>query len=255
MQKPTILVLLDLKENSELLLEAGASLAKAVNGRLQALHIRTPLEAIEQENQLSAKKEFYQHYQSTKEQLEPMIERVSSQVELSIDYSLIYGNVSNQIKGVIEQKQPDFTVLGKRKSKLGGLLGDRITNTVLNIAKNTIYIVNPSEVLKNFEGITVGVLNDSRELSGMFSKSIVKKEGNKVNYFTIGKGDEEESALKKSEGVFYVFPETSGAVNNMASYITKTNSQIFCIPKTALREKESFAKKLIPKLTTNVLLA
>ena len=253
MQKPMVLVLLDLEQSPAELLESAAVITKKVDGRLQALHIRMPIEAIEQANQFSAKKEFYAHYQNTKEQLEPIIEKVSIKEELPIDYSLIYGHVGNQIAEAIHQKQPDIVVLGKRKTKLGGLLGDRVTKTVLNTAPKSIYIVNTSAILNNFEGIAVGILEDTSSIKDDMLEAIVEKQNNKINFFGIGKSDK-KTMDKNPEDSHYIFPENNASVSNMASYIKKTKTQLFCISKNALEQRESFARRLLPKLSTNVLL-
>ena len=130
--KYKILVLSDLKSTNGYILRSTISLANMINGDIHFLYVKKPTEIVEKDNQLSANRIINQMHSETDKKIKKLIDPISKEYDVNINYKYTFGNVKNEIENYIMDYQPDIIVLGKRKSNALNLVGDNITNFILN---------------------------------------------------------------------------------------------------------------------------
>ena len=244
--KPTILVLLDLASDTEKILTTAESMAKKLSGKLKVLHVKEPAKVIKQENQLSAKKELYEDYRLTQQKLEAFLK----EVKVSMEYDLMYGNIKINILGKIESSHPDIIVMGKRQKKSTKILGDRLTEAIIDQGMAAVFIVDSKQQTPSAMEYSVGVFSDKDEIELGPWASLMQNNATEVNYFSIESNN--DSPRSTSDNRHFVFPNNSNAIKSLATYTTKTNIQLFCFPKGV---DKAISKKLVTKLQTHVLYA
>lgn len=265
--KYQFLVLSDLTSSSETTLLNAVHLAKAVGGEIQVFHVKSPTDVVTRANQLSAMREIHQKYNKTKARLEGMIQKIENQEQVSIGHHIAYGNVKNAIKERINIVKPDVIVLGKRKAKWLNLPGESITNFVLNNSKASLLIAGEDEKFHSYADISLGVLGENFRQEGLeIIKDLKRKNAKPIRLFSLGSDQKAGDGERKPETpeektISYVFSEGSNALNSMASYVLKTNTQLFCIPaegsssKVAMSNLGSQVRKMVQRLDIPVLVA
>lgn len=240
-----ILAFVDLSQNAINVLTAGNSLAKQLQGRLKVVYVKAPLAVVQQENQFSAKKELFQDLRTTQSRLEALVGEYAP----GASYEVVYGNIKNNVLEAIAESDPDIIVLGKRSRRLGGIIGDRVTDTLLNSkGKASVLIVDASQPIPGSEKLSIGVLKGESDTELGILDSIFQNDAKQIRYFSI---ENQATAAGSKEQNHFVFSSGSNAIANMIEYTAKTNTQLFCIPKGM---EAHFPKKMLYKLKTNVLL-
>ena len=240
-----ILAFVDLSPQTINVITAAHAIAKQLNGTLKAVCVKAPLSIIKQENQFSAKKELFQDFRTTQSRLEALIQEYAPGAE----YELVYGNVKSNVLEAIAKNHPDIVVLGKRYRILGGILGGRITDAVLNANSTaSVLIVDASQPIPGSEKLSLGVLKGETGTELGILEEVFHQNSEQVRYFSIEDG---ASTSSEREQNHFVFSSGSNAIDNLVEYTAKTNTQLFCIPKGM---EAGFPKRMLHKLKTNVLL-
>ncbi|PWL38909.1 hypothetical protein DKG77_11790 [Flagellimonas aquimarina] len=258
--KYKLLVLIDLSQASEIALINAIQLAKVIDGRVEVLYVKAPADVVKHENALSAMRTIHQDSRSTKAQLQEFIEGISAKEEYPITSRIAYGNIKSSIKEHLSDSQPDIVVLGKRKSKLTNFLGKGITEFVLSECNVNVLIVGEDHKLHSFKDLSLGIYGNKVEESNLGVINDLNKQTTKpLKLFSVrGPQDEaieEESSTK--ETVSYVFSEGANALDGLASYVLKTNTQLFCITKKqtkGLSFQPDSARQIAKKLDIPVLI-
>ena len=233
--KYRISVLLDLSKSSELVLTNAVQLAKALNGAVEVFHVKPAADIVQRESQLSAIRTIYKDDRDTRSQMQHLIRSFEEEEGLSISYKLEYGNVKNRVRDYLALQKPDILVLGKRRP---GFLGDSIMDFVINETDIHVLITGKDDKFHTFKDLNLGVFGAGLRENGLEIIRDLKRDSEKpVRLFNIkGKvqpSEQELNPLQKT--VSYVFSEGANALDGLVSYVSRTNTQLLCVPKTQKR--------------------
>ncbi|MBO0323208.1 universal stress protein [Muricauda sp. CAU 1633] len=230
--KYRISVLLDLSKSSELVLTNAVQLAKTLNGSVEVFHVKPAADIVKRESQLSAIRTIYKDNRDTRSKMQDLIQSMEKEEGISLSYKLEYGNVKNRVRDYLSQQKPDILVLGKRRP---GFFGESITDFVINETNINVLITGKDDKFHTFTDINLGVFGSGLRENGLDIIKDLKRDSEKpVRLFNIkGKitqGEHEVSPWHKT--VSYVFSEGSNALDGLVSYVSHTNTQLLCVPKS-----------------------
>lgn len=239
-KKYKILLLSDLKRNSDTILKTTANLAKMAGGDIDILHVKKPADVVETDNQLSSMRSISRDYLKSKAHIESITKSVDSKI--NIDYGLTYGNVKQEIEEHINHTKPDIIVLGKKKFNTLKIGGDKLTEFILKIYKGIVLITSSDNVLSYNENLSIGVFNGFEESSTEdISTSLIKLTKKPIKSFKIQKaedaltGSQNNSSSKNT--IEYIFEPSDNAVNNISNYMLKNKIDLLCINRNKVDSK------------------
>ncbi|MFD2098587.1 universal stress protein [Flagellimonas iocasae] len=230
--KYRISVLLDLTKSSEQVLTNAVQLAKTLDGAVEVFHVKPAADVVQRESQLSAIRTIYKDDRDTRSQMQKLIGTIEREERMTISYRLEYGNVKNRVRDYLALQRPDILVLGKRRP---GFLGDSITDFVINETETHVLITGKDDKFHTFKDLNLGVFTNGLRENGLEIIKDLKRDSDKpVRVFNIkGKvqpSEQELNPLQKS--VSYVFTEGANALDGLVSYVSRTNTQLLCVPKS-----------------------
>ncbi len=238
--KYRLLVLMDLSKASLVALDNAIQLAEVVNGNVEVFHVKAPTDVVRYENQYSAITEIHEDYHNTMLRLRKIITNAEKKNHIQIKYQMAYGNIKIAIKEHIDKVQPDIILLGKRKSKFIDFLSNGITKFVLKHSTSNILIAGESYRFHSYSDISLGIYGKTLRKHGFQIINDLNQKGTKpTRIFNIGNKKESENELlpNKRNVVSYVFSEGANTLDAIASYVSKTNTQLFCIPRNSTNDR------------------
>mgnify|MGYP005989954131 CR=1 FL=1 len=241
-----IVVLSDLKEATDSTLNSAIQLATIINGDIDLFHVKKPIEVIESSNQLSAVRTINKDYIVTDNTIKKLIKKTDNTLKTSLQHHIAIGNIQQEISNYITEKKPDIIVLGKRKSKLFGLIGDHITDFILNTYKGVVMIASDKNTFEPNHEVSLGVLkNDHLSTTMNFYEDLLKNTKKTVTTFSGGRMPKNNDLNTKSTKNRTSFlGENTDILNNVA----KSDVNLFCIDRSdnnySLKELNGFIKKL-----------
>ncbi|QBA65252.1 universal stress protein [Muriicola soli] len=242
------LVLTDLKRSLSTMLKGTVGMAKMINGEIEVFHVKKPSEIVASENQLSAMRTINSKHKTVDKKIQNLITPIEKDSGMKIPYSFVFGNVKNEISAYIKKRRPDIIVLGKRKSKPFKLIGDSITEFVLNIHDGVVLITTDNDMLLPNEEISLGMLNNSKPfLNFAFAEDLTKHIQKPVKSFKIIKNSTSVKEVSKAiddDTIEYVFEQNDGTIRNLSNYLSKNNISLLSIDRG--QKDSDNAKKLIP---------
>ncbi|WP_036384861.1 universal stress protein [Muricauda sp. MAR_2010_75] len=248
--KYRISVLLDLSKSSELVLTNAVQLAKTLNGSVEVFHVKPAADIVKRESQLSAIRTIYKDDRDTRSKMQDLIRSIEQEEGITLSYKLEYGNVKNRVRDYLALQKPDILVLGKRRA---GFFGESITDFVINEININVLITGKDDKFHTFKDINLGVFGSGLRENGLEIIKDLKRDSEKpVRIFNIkGKvqlSEQEIHPLQKT--VSYVFSEGANALDGLVSYVSRTNTQLLCVPKSqskTLAFQTSPAKQVLRK--------
>ena len=258
-KKYKILVLSDLKKNTQNVLKSTTSFAKIINADIHFFYTKNPTEVIKNDNQLSAKRAINEESLIIDKKIKKLLGSFSEDNNTTINYSFTVGNVKNEIGNYLDKNNPDIIFLGKRKSKSFNFLGDNITDFVLQKHKGSVIIASEENILEPHKKLSLGFLNETKE-NGSIRLSLDLKAISKepIKYFRVVKNSEvykETHQNLKEEKIEYVFEENDIIVKSISTYLTKSNVNLICLTKNKKDDNNTaFLKKIINNTTVSLLL-
>lgn len=256
-KKYQILVLSDLKENTENILKSTVSFAKIIEADIHFFHAKKPTEIIKNDNQLSAKRAINEESFIIDKKIKKLIKSHSK--EININHSFSIGNVKREIGTYLSENKPNLVVLGKRKSTSLSFLGDNITKFVLQKHKGSVIISSENDVLEPHKKLNLGFLNTSNDdVSISLARDLKEKSKEPIKYFRIVKKTEDYNKtlqkLEKEKNEF-VFEENDTTVKNISKYLSKSNVNLLCLTKNKKTDNNSaIFKKIINDSNVSLLL-
>ena len=211
-------------DSSKSALRSALELARTVNGRVEVVYVKSPLQVVKQVNQLSAKRDLYEDSRQAKATIQELTQTIGNQERVNVSYTISYGNVKNKLKEYLKEAVPNIMIMGKSKYRTLGAFDENLTLLILGEKDN----------LQSFTNLSLGMFGDSiSDSSDSILQDLKEKTTEPVRLFSIKKGQQGEAAEKKMdrETVSYVFSEGTNAVDGLASYVARTKTQLFCIPK------------------------
>lgn len=258
--KYDIVALVDLTKSSQRALHQAVELAKTLNGRVEAFHVKPPTEAAKYDNQLSAMRSIHEDNRASKNKLKQIVEQLSTTENFPISFKTGYGNVKNTLKDYISKKKPDILVLGRRKPKPLSLLGDGVTDFVLNECPSHVLIIGEKYEVPSFADVHLGIFGYSKQDQDVdIIRDLRKNNNHPMRMFGIKTDQKEESIENRTESgeiISYVFSKGANAWDGITSYVSRTNTQLFCMPRHSKDKsvKPSTTKRLLQKLEVPILI-
>lgn len=255
MKKYKILVLSNLDGSTQKILKSAVSLAKMINGEIEVFSVTKPTEIIDRDSQLSAMRTINNKHTATGKKMKNLITPIIKDYGINIKYSFIFGNVKNEIKNFIEERQPDIIVLGKRKSSPLQLIGDSITQYVFKIFKGAIMIAGDKNTLEPNQEISLGMLNNLEPLVNLkFAGDLLAHTKSSLKSFKIVKklgSSEELTKPANKKTVEYVFEHNDSSIKNLSNYLTKNNINLLYLSKMK-KQADNFMVSDIKSLVNNL---
>lgn len=257
-KKYKILVLSDLKKNTENVLKSTASFAKIINAYIHFFYTKKPTEIIKNDNQLSAKRAINEESLIIDNKIKKILSSFSDEDSINIKYSFAIGNVKNEIDNYLDKNNPDIVVLGRRKSKSINFFGDKITDYVVQKHKGSVIIASEENILEPHKKLSLGFLNDTEEdADASLSLDLKAKSKEPIKYFRVVKNSEvykETHHNLKEEKIEYVFEENDSIVKSISTYLSKSNVNLLCLTKNKKDDNTAFLKKIINDTKVSLLL-
>ena len=234
MSRNTILVLTDFSEGATIALRNAAKLGKLINGKVHAYYVQ-PVKGMKEENQLALSRKLRETYRETQAKAKKMINTIADEEGVNISFAMDYGNVKNRILNKIEATGPELVILGKRKSRLLDLIGDRITESVIDNCDANIFISASDRELHSLSDLSLGFFGETEDKGKFKIMDHLRKTPRSIKYFGIRNNREtlESGDTIQKSGSTYMFPqEGTKAIDALTTYVARTKTDLFCIPKT-----------------------
>lgn len=236
-----ILALSDLNDSTKTVLKSSVSLANMIHGEIHFFHVKKPIEVVKSESQLSAIRTLNHEHLAIEKKIENAIKSISKDYNVDIKYKFSIGNVKNEIANQIKEQEPDIIVLGKRDSKGVKLLGDSITQFILNKHKGPVMIASTENAIEPNQDISLGMLNGLEESFNVeFADDLMAHIQKPLKTFKLVKGSnlKEEETSTDNKTVEYVFEHGIDALDNLSKYLSKSRVNLLCIDRDS-KQKES----------------
>lgn len=262
--KHKIVLLSDLKDAIHSTLVSTISLGKMIHGEIEVFSVKKPTDIIGKENQLSAMRSINSEHTGTDRKMKAIIDPISKNYGVDIKYSFAFGNVKNEIARFIKERQPDVIVLGKRKSGPFNLIGDSITEFVLDSFTKTVLIATDTNVLEPGGDLNVGILNNSESsISLTFANDLMLHTRKPLKSFNFVKNLSTSQEIQVSSDktrVEYVFEHNDSTVNNLSNYLSKNSINLLFIDRgkdsnIKMNLTPAEIKQVVAKLDTNLLVS
>lgn len=233
MKKYKIIVLSDLKSDMHNTLKSTASLCKMINGEISLFHVMSPSSVVKKENQLSAMREINDEYSVTDKKMKHIMQSILKESKINMNYSLVFGNLKDEIATFIAENKPDMIVLGKKKPKPLQFIRDNITEFVLKQYKGAILITEDQPAFEPNSTLSVGTLNGLESAVNLeFSEDLLKHTDQPLKSFKIAKNSkniQETTAIKDKKVIEYVFEYNDNAIEKLPDYLSKNNINLLFI--------------------------
>ncbi|WP_273568437.1 universal stress protein [Maribacter halichondriae] len=254
-RKYKIVVLTDLGKSSYKTLKSTVGLAKIIHGDIEVFYVKKPSDIVESDNQLSAMRTINDKHTKVDRQMKSLTGPISKEFGIDINYSFVFGNVKNEISDYIEKSRPDIVVLGKRKSKPFKLIGDSITEFILNVHDGVLMIASDKGCLVPNKEIAFGTLNSSEPSFNLeFAEELMEHTQKPLKSFKIIKNSASAKQLSKSTDkgtIEYVFEHNDSTVKNLSNYLSKNNINVLSIDRTK-KDPDQIQNSMMPDITSMI---
>lgn len=231
--KNKILVLSDIDSSAKGSLTNALNLAKIVAGEIIFFCVKKPTDIVENESQLSAMRVINEKFLETDNQIKSTIAALSNDEKIKISYKISFGNLKDEISKQIKAIKPAIIVLGKQKSKIFSFLGDNIIDYVLKEFSGTVMITSDKIMLEANSELSLGLLNDHKNLSkNEFKKRIVSFAKKPLKSFQISNNASLKKEVANPEKIIeYIFEEGDNVLRNIDNYLIKNKIQLLFVPR------------------------
>lgn len=234
-KKYRILVLSDLKQSSLSTLNSTIGLAKKIDAEIDFFHVKSPIDVVHTENALSAIGDLNRTEVELEKKIKSLIAPFVKEGQVAINYSYSIGSVKRSIKKQIQEKNPDIIVMGKRQSGILPLVGNNITDYVLQNFDGNVMIASKEHTSIPSPVLFAGYLNDCRdrcqldEALSRFSDS-----GQPIKTFKIvsNKGSDSAHTLERQGNhVDFVFEKNEHTLHKLSDYVKKNNINLLFVDR------------------------
>ncbi|GLR19408.1 universal stress protein [Portibacter lacus] len=262
-KKYKIAVFTDLKKSASETIKSTLKLAKIINGDIEVFNVKSLVEIIKRDNQLTAVRSLKDQHILTRQKLIKLIEPINEESNIDVKFSFAFGNVKKELASFIDQNQPDIIVLGKRRPKLINFIGDSITDFVLQKHPGLIMIADQKNTLKDSNELTLGLLNSRKEsFSSELVENLMEKTEMPLRSFKVLQHEEdlrESNPLNTKKAIEYVFEQNDQAVNSISNYLSRSKVNLLFVKRNDAEKNKSNdnsrVKKLIAKSDVSILFA
>jgi hypothetical protein len=169
----------------------------------------------------------------TENQIKSVISVLSNEEKIRISHKISFGNLKDEINKQIKATKPDIIVLGKQKSKIFSFLGDNIIDFILKEFAGTIMITSDKITLKANSELSLGLLNENKNLpKNPFKKTLVSFALKPLKSFQIHNNTQLKNEVANPEKIIeYIFEEGDNALRNIDNYLVKNKIQLLFVPR------------------------
>tara|TARA_R110002051_G_scaffold309037_3_gene381415 strand:- start:2689 stop:3477 length:789 start_codon:yes stop_codon:yes gene_type:complete len=251
-----ILVLTDFSEASNIALRNAAKMVKLINGNIYVYHAHNiELPSVEQ-NQLTFNGRLREINRQTFVKAKEIISSIEKEQGINIEFTMDHGNIKNCISKKVREINPDLVILGRRKSKFLDFLGDKVTQFVIDHCDTSVLISGGNHELHSFSNLSLGFFGDTIEKSEFQIIEHLQESPRSIKYFGIRSRmpSAETTDAEQKTTTSYVFSQDgSKAIDALTSYVARTNTELFCIPKNN-NTKLQPVKEMVNRLEIPILL-
>ncbi|WP_298237666.1 universal stress protein [uncultured Algibacter sp.] len=240
--KYKILVLSDNNNATSTTLENTISLAKMIDGEIMLFGVKDPLKVVKETNQLSAMREINHQFTFTNNSLKRLAKSASEKFGVNINSTFVIGRVNDEISTYIKDYQPDVIVVKRRKQRILNLVGDTLTDFVLNTFSGPILVTDEESTFKHDKSLTLGVLNgiDKTSSRSIFG-DLLPHTNNPIKMFKIidSKNSEEDNTQSDiKDAVEFVFEQNDSSVKNLSKYLEKNGINLLYLNRGNFKSKK-----------------
>lgn len=250
-----ILVLTDFSEAATIALRNASKLAKLVNGKLQAYYVQPLQKFAEEENQLSLGRNLRESYTQTLVKGQKLMKTIAEDEGIETFFSTESGNVKNCILNKLKNTNPDLVIIGKRTSNPLKLIGDRVTQFLIDECHTSILIGGKNKELHSFSDLSLGFYGKTIEKDSVKIIESLLQKPHSVKYFGIRSlmsKDIVDEVDTEKENTFMFPQQGMKAIEALTSYVVHAKTDLFCIPmqnSAGLQPVKEMVKRLnIPVL-------
>lgn len=234
-KKIKILVLSELDRSTKTTLKTAVSLARMIDGEIELFSVKKPTEVVKTDNQFSALRSMKDEFCHTESKMQELISSISKEYQMNIGHRLTLGNVKSEIKKYLKVHKPDVIILGQRPNKPFQLVGNGITEFVMEHFDGTVLVSSEENALQPDQPFAMGFLNGVKPSASLsFSKDLVEHSIKPLKAFKIV----EQTKLKKSEPdtspsetIEFVFEKDENSVKNLSKYLKKNSINLLCVER------------------------
>jgi nucleotide-binding universal stress UspA family protein len=234
--KSKILVLTNLNRSTRTTIQSAISLAMIIDGEIELFHVKNPAEVVKTDNQFSALRSIKDEFCSAEGRMQEFITSISKEYPINISHRVAFGNVKSEIEKYLESHNPDLIVLGKRPTKPFQLVGDGITEFIMDHYEGAVLVTAEENVLLPDHPLSIGLLNGAKSLSTRgFLKDILKRSMKPLKVFTIVENTKTGPSVPfvtHSESIEFVFEKDENSVSNLSNYLKKNSVNLLCVERT-----------------------
>lgn len=260
--KYRLLVLMDTSKNAAHTLKDAVHLAKLIDGSIDVFQVQQPLNVVRFENQIATMRNMDEERYKKEMLLKETVTNLKKEAGVPIISNFTIGNVKNEIKSHIEKTQPDIVVLGKRKKKVGGFLGDKVTKEILTNFNGSVFISDKEYKAGFLESQSIGFLDTIdgadqialvNDLKQYIQKPLKIFKAHANNAMESKKATSVKSEEKEFEekAIVYEFDASINDVSDMSRFISKNNLALLCLHKNA-KENDSIKGRFDTLLTKTI---
>lgn len=251
-----ILVLTDFSEAATIALRNASKLAKLVNGKLQAYYVQPLQKFTEEENQLSLGRNLRESYTQTLVKGQKLMKAIGEEEGVEISFSTESGNVKNCILNKLKNTNPNLVIIGKRTSNPLKLIGDRVTQFLIDECPTSILIGGSNKELHSFSDLSLGFYGKTIAKDSVKIIEPLLQKPNSVKYFGIRDlmSKEQVDEVDTEKENTFMFPQQGmKAIEALTSYVAHANTDLFCIPMQTNAELQPL-KEMVKRLDIPVLI-
>lgn len=134
-----ILVLSNLKENSNQILSYATKLAHEIDAKVELLHVKDISEITQMENSIMVSKKINEIYNKMNKTVSDFAQPISEKNDIKIKTTFALGNLRNVIENHIKVSNPNMIILGQKTPKRFNWFSDNIIEFVHDIYDGVIF--------------------------------------------------------------------------------------------------------------------
>ncbi len=258
-----ILALIDLKKSTDSVIKNSLSLAENLNADVHFFHVKKPTDVVTKANQLTAIRTINEESNKLDKELKTLLNPHIENNKFKISFSYSIGNIKNELERFLDKNTQNIVVLGKRKTGSFRLVGDNVTNYVLDKHPESVIISAEDSVIEPSSNLSLGFLNSKAEdLNEGLTKELVNLTKEPLNSFRVIDSEEdskEKIKISDKKTVEYVFEKNDDSIHNISNYLLKNKVNLLCINRTRKMNKnvsklKNEIKEVINKTNISILL-
>ncbi len=246
--KYKIVALTDLQDTSDLIIENAVNMAKYIGANIKVFHVKKPADVVNSDSQLSALRTINKTTTVIDKKMKAQLEAYNEVDGPKIKRSFAIGNVRNEIESFIEDEQPDVVVIGKRRSSPLKIVGDGLTEFLLERYDGMVFISGGNQSFDGHGDLRLGAFNlSSGNFQSGIAKSLVDATQNEVKSFRvvdkIESKDKTETEESMSNVVEYVFEQNDTIVDSISNYVSKNKLNLLLVDRpTNVKSSKAMTK-------------